>query len=304
MPGRAVPALQAVVGLERLLHRVERAVVGEPLDGRHRVPVRLHREDGARLHRAPVEQHGARAARRRVASHVGPVQPEDVAHEVHEERARRDDVLDRRAVHGELAPRLRRRPSCVIGVLIGAPPAPRRSRPEPGRGRFGEREGGTRSPSARSRAASSSTSTRCMFPPGPRGSSHDLRYLIKYLTDDGRARFSERSIEGPIDGGGSGDDRDAVRVRARPSRGRRRACRGRVAVDRRRVAALGDRRAAGRRSSCSTAGRRRGGRGTACCPALAEHFTVIAVDLPGLGDSSRPQSGYDTDPSPGTCTRS
>jgi pimeloyl-ACP methyl ester carboxylesterase len=30
-------------------------------------------------------------------------------------------------------------------------------------------------------------------------------------------------------------------------------------------------------------------------PALAEHFTVIAVDLPGLGDSSKPQSGYDTD---------
>jgi len=30
-------------------------------------------------------------------------------------------------------------------------------------------------------------------------------------------------------------------------------------------------------------------------PALAAHFSVIAVDLPGLGDSSRPQSGYDTD---------
>src|SRR4051812_47496002 len=30
-------------------------------------------------------------------------------------------------------------------------------------------------------------------------------------------------------------------------------------------------------------------------PALAEHHTVIAVDLPGLGDSSRPHAGYDTD---------
>jgi pimeloyl-ACP methyl ester carboxylesterase len=29
--------------------------------------------------------------------------------------------------------------------------------------------------------------------------------------------------------------------------------------------------------------------------ALAERFTVIAVDLPGLGDSSRPGTGYDTD---------
>jgi pimeloyl-ACP methyl ester carboxylesterase len=30
-------------------------------------------------------------------------------------------------------------------------------------------------------------------------------------------------------------------------------------------------------------------------PALAERFTVIAVDLPGLGDSSKPTTGYDTD---------
>jgi pimeloyl-ACP methyl ester carboxylesterase len=29
-------------------------------------------------------------------------------------------------------------------------------------------------------------------------------------------------------------------------------------------------------------------------PALAERFTVVAVDLPGLGDSTRPASGYDT----------
>ena len=33
----------------------------------------------------------------------------------------------------------------------------------------------------------------------------------------------------------------------------------------------------------------------AVMPALAEHFTVIAVDLPGLGDSSKPSNGYDTD---------
>ncbi len=32
----------------------------------------------------------------------------------------------------------------------------------------------------------------------------------------------------------------------------------------------------------------------ALLPALAEQFTVIAVDLPGLGDSSKPASGYDT----------
>jgi pimeloyl-ACP methyl ester carboxylesterase len=32
----------------------------------------------------------------------------------------------------------------------------------------------------------------------------------------------------------------------------------------------------------------------AVLPALAERFTVIAVDLPGLGDSSKPSRGYDT----------
>jgi pimeloyl-ACP methyl ester carboxylesterase len=32
----------------------------------------------------------------------------------------------------------------------------------------------------------------------------------------------------------------------------------------------------------------------AVLPALAERFTVIAVDLPGLGDSSKPPTGYDT----------
>ena len=39
--------------------------------------------------------------------------------------------------------------------------------------------------------------------------------------------------------------------------------------------------ATGRCSCCSTAGRRRGGRGTPCCPAFAEQFTVVAVDMPG-----------------------
>ena len=34
MPGRAVAALQAVVLVERLLHRVQLAVAGEALDGR------------------------------------------------------------------------------------------------------------------------------------------------------------------------------------------------------------------------------------------------------------------------------
>ncbi len=29
-------------------------------------------------------------------------------------------------------------------------------------------------------------------------------------------------------------------------------------------------------------------------PILAEHHTVIAVDLPGQGDSDRPADGYDT----------
>src|SRR5438552_9508210 len=53
---RAEPALQPVHLLEALLDRVELAVLLEALDGGDAPPVRLDREQGARLHRRAVEE--------------------------------------------------------------------------------------------------------------------------------------------------------------------------------------------------------------------------------------------------------
>ena len=62
-PGRAEPALQAVLLPERLLHRVQRRrVAAERLDRLDPRVRRLHREQQARAHRLAVEQHGAGAA--------------------------------------------------------------------------------------------------------------------------------------------------------------------------------------------------------------------------------------------------
>src|SRR5437870_4039285 len=84
-PGRAVAALQRVLLVERLLHRVELAVRGETLDRRDLRAVRLDSEHGARLDRLAVEQHRAGAARRGVAAHIRARQPQAVAEDVDEE---------------------------------------------------------------------------------------------------------------------------------------------------------------------------------------------------------------------------
>ena len=73
---RAEAALQRVLLVERLLHRVQLAVRGEALDRRHLAAVGLHGEHRARLHRLAVEQHRARAAGGRVAADVRPLEPE------------------------------------------------------------------------------------------------------------------------------------------------------------------------------------------------------------------------------------
>ena len=62
MPGRAVAALEGVVLVERLLHRVQLAVRGQALDRRDLVAVGLHGEHRARLHAAC--RRGARCTRR------------------------------------------------------------------------------------------------------------------------------------------------------------------------------------------------------------------------------------------------
>ena len=92
-PRRAVPALEGVVLVECLLHRVKRAVLGKPLDRRDLAPVGLDSEGGARLDRLAVEQNSARAARGRVAADGRPRQPETLAQDVDEELPRLEGKL-------------------------------------------------------------------------------------------------------------------------------------------------------------------------------------------------------------------
>ena len=101
-PGRAEPALEAVLLDERPLDRMELAVGREPLDRRHLGARGLEREHRAALHRPPVEEHRARAALARVAADVRAGQPEAVTERVDEERPRLDVERARLAVDAEL----------------------------------------------------------------------------------------------------------------------------------------------------------------------------------------------------------
>ena len=83
---------------ERALDRVQLAVAREPLDRRDLAALGLLREHRAALHRASVEEHGARAALARVAADVRPGEPEPVAERVDEERPRLDLERARLAV--------------------------------------------------------------------------------------------------------------------------------------------------------------------------------------------------------------
>ena len=87
---RAVAALERVLLVERLLHRMQLVALRETLDRRHLAAVRLHGEHGARLDRLAVEEHGAGAARGGVAADVRPLQAELLAQEVGEQLPRLD----------------------------------------------------------------------------------------------------------------------------------------------------------------------------------------------------------------------
>src|SRR6202034_1652589 len=54
-----------------LLHRVQQAVLGQPLDRRDPLASDLGRRGGARRHRAPADQHSAGAARALAAAQLG-----------------------------------------------------------------------------------------------------------------------------------------------------------------------------------------------------------------------------------------
>ena len=100
--GRAVTALQPVLGHEAGLQRVQRAVLLQALDRHELLAVGLHREHRARLHRAAVHEHGAGAAVRGVAADVGAGQPQILAEQVDQQQARLDVGLVLLAVDGEL----------------------------------------------------------------------------------------------------------------------------------------------------------------------------------------------------------
>ena len=102
-PRRAEAALQPVLGAKRCRHRMQLAVfTGQPLERRHRTPVGLGGEHGARLDRLAVEQHRAGAAGRRVAADVRGLQPPRLAQVVHEQQPPRHIVGEGLTVHVNL----------------------------------------------------------------------------------------------------------------------------------------------------------------------------------------------------------
>ena len=86
---------------EGFLHRVQSAVRGKPLDGGDGRAVHGDRERRAGLHRLAVEMHDAGAALRGVAADMGAGQPQVLAQELHQQRARVDIGRHRIAVHGQ-----------------------------------------------------------------------------------------------------------------------------------------------------------------------------------------------------------
>ena len=92
--GRAVAALQAVLVPERLLERVQRPALRQPLDRQDLVAVGLNGEHRAGLHRlVAVHDDDAAAAARGVAPDVRAGEPALLAQEVGEQRARLDVAL-------------------------------------------------------------------------------------------------------------------------------------------------------------------------------------------------------------------
>src|SRR5262249_32961115 len=126
---RAVTALQPMLVFERLLHGMQRAVRREPFDRRDLLAVSLDAQDGARLHRLAVDEHRARAARRRVAADVRSRQPESFAQDVHEELTRLEveivlDPVDRHrdaCHHVLLSPRGTRGEHTPLAVAVRQP---------------------------------------------------------------------------------------------------------------------------------------------------------------------------------------
>src|SRR5208282_2625705 len=89
---RAVAALKAVLFPEAFLNGVHLAVFGEALDSRDLTALGLHSQCRARLDRASVHQHRARAAQRSLAPNMRAGQLRDIAEVMHEQHPRVDIV--------------------------------------------------------------------------------------------------------------------------------------------------------------------------------------------------------------------
>ena len=98
----AEAALEAAFLPERLLHRVQRVVAAEALDGRQRASVDLVGEGRAGAHRTAVQQHGAGAADLHLAARLGAPEVQGLAQEVHQQQLRRHAGATRLAVQLEL----------------------------------------------------------------------------------------------------------------------------------------------------------------------------------------------------------
>jgi hypothetical protein len=86
-PGRAVPALEGVMLVKRLLDRMQGSVRREPLDRRDLSVLRLDGEHRAGLHGLAVDEDRAGAAGGGVAADVRAGQPEVLTQEVGEQPA-------------------------------------------------------------------------------------------------------------------------------------------------------------------------------------------------------------------------
>src|SRR5207244_6881980 len=124
---RAEPALQRVLLVEGLLHRVQGAVwAGQALDGGHLSAVGLDGEHEAGEREAAVDEHAAGAAGAMLAGEVHAVLAQLVAQGVCEEAARLDGDLLREAVDGELDSHRRHGAAARTALAASTPNAARR----------------------------------------------------------------------------------------------------------------------------------------------------------------------------------
>ena len=89
---RAEPALEAVMGDEGGLHRMEPVALGKTLDGQHLGAVQAHRQRKAGIDAPPVDQHRAGAALAAVAALLRSGQDKPLAQKVEQRHPR---VLER-----------------------------------------------------------------------------------------------------------------------------------------------------------------------------------------------------------------